>query len=311
MEEQPWGWPLTDLYNSLCDMLRNLIKGTMEGCFGLIDGVTEIANTEMAKTPATYDTNIFDIVKRISETVIIPIGAVILTYIVLYEFITAIMDKNNFHEFDTSIFFRFIIKTGIAVYFMANIFTIVNAFFDLGTYIVTNTTNEFKDANTLAAAMAGCSGCIDTLGLGTLFSMLIPIGFLNIVSIIIYMCVYVILIGRMIEIYVHLSIAPIPLATITNRDFGDTGKNYLKTIFAFVLQAFFIILCIGIFRMLILSIGDNMANIAVIIAKGNKENLNISWAINEEIFKILAYGVVLVLTMFKSGSVAKSILGAH
>lgn len=79
----------------------------------------------------------------------------------------------------------------------------------------------------------------------------------------------------MIEIYVHLSIAPIPLATITNRDFGDTGKNYLKTIFAFVLQAFFIILCIGIFRMLILSIGDNMANIAVIIAKENKENLNI------------------------------------
>ena len=175
MEEQPWAWPLDGLYHSLKDMMSGLIKDTMNGCFGLIDGVTNIANTEMAKTPANYNPGIFNIVKQISENVIIPIGAVILTYIVLYEFITAIMDKNNFHEFDTSIFFRFIIKTAIAVYFMANIFTIVNAFFDLGTYIVTNTTAQFNSTNTLQAAMTGASECINVLGLGTLFSMLIPI----------------------------------------------------------------------------------------------------------------------------------------
>lgn len=163
---------------------------------------------------------------------------------------------------------------------------------------VTDTANETLQ-KTPKEYQSSIFGTVDTVAK----KVIMPI--LNIVSIVMFMCVYIIMIGRMIEIYLHLSVAPIPLATITNREFGESGKNYLKIIFAFVLQMFFILLGICIYRTLVVK------NLSDTIGSINVGTDNVAWIINLKLFEILAYGAVLILTMFKSNSLAKSILGAH
>lgn len=307
IDEEPWGWPLSGLYNSMRNMFYKLICNILNGAFGLIDGVVSTANGELSKTPSSYNSTVFDLMTAVSHNVIIPIATVILSYVVIYDLITMLMDKNNFHDFDTSLFFRWLIKTGVALLFLSNADTIVNAFFDLGSVMVKNLNSTSSAVTgTMSDASAELSGQLTQFGIGTYISMLIPALLLDLVSIIIYVCVYVILIGRMIEIYIHLSIAPIPLATITSHEIGDMGKNYLKTIFAFILQAFFIFLCIVIYKALIFSLVDKIGSL---ILDNNADGA--AWKISGYIFQIVAYGVVLVLTMFKTNGIAKSVVGAH
>lgn len=306
--EGKWPWPVDGLYNSLREALYNVNMSNLDNGFKLIDGVTEVANDELQKPPDTYDATIFNVVDVVAKKVIMPIATVILTYVVLLDFMQGVMEKNNFHEFDTSVFIRWIIKTTVAVYFVSNATTIANAFFDVGQKLANNLIAETASVSsgTLAdgTIIENMSFTLAQCGMGTLICILIPIVLLSIVSFGIYIAIYVIMIGRMIEIYLHLSVAPIPLATITNREFGESGKNYLKIIFAFVLQMFFILLCICIYRALVVNIGATIGNI-------NVGEENVLGKISGELFKVLAYGVVLVLTMFKTNGLAKSILGAH
>lgn len=304
--EGKWPWPFDGIYNSFREAAYNLIMSSLEGSFDMIDGVTDTANETLQKTPKEYQSSIFGTVDTVAKKVIMPIATVILTYVVLLDFMQGVMEKNNFHEFDTSVFIRWIIKTVVAIYFVSNATTIANAFFDVGKSLANNLVSVTTEES---GKLAGIMNVVDTTlcqcGIGTFMSMLIPIGLLNIVSIVMFMCVYIIMIGRMIEIYLHLSVAPIPLATITNREFGESGKNYLKIIFAFVLQMFFILLGICIYRTLVVK------NLSDTIGSINVGTDNVAWIINLKLFEILAYGAVLILTMFKSNSLAKSILGAH
>lgn len=301
-----WAWPLDGLYDSFREVAYNLIMGSLDGSFKLIDGVTAEANTTLQKTPQDYQPTIFGTVDTVAKKVIMPIATVILTYVVLLDFMQNIMEKNNFHDFDTAVFIRWIIKTTVAIYFVSNATTITNAMFDIGKNLADNLVSVTGNSTeTLAEVMTDLGGTLRQCGFTTFISMLIPIGLLNVISIIMYLAIYIIMIGRMLEIYLHLSVAPIPLATITNREFGEAGKNYLKIIFAFVLQMFFILLCICIYRTLLSGAAVNA------IAQIDVKKDNVAWEINTQLFGILAYGVVLVLTMFKANSLAKSILGAH
>lgn len=279
---------------------------SLDGSFKLIDGVTDEANTELKKTPQEYQSTVFSVIDEVAKKVIMPIATVILTYVVLLDFMQGVMEKNNFHDFDTSVFIRWIIKTAVAIYFVSNATIIANAFFDVGKNLANNlVTVTGNSTENLTEVMTDLGGTLRQCGLMTFIGMLIPIGLLNVISIVMYLAVYVIMIGRMVEIYLHLSVSPIPLATITNRELGESGKNYLKIIFAFVLQMFFILLCICIYRALLSE--EAVKAIAEIDVKKD----NVVWVINTKLFGILAYGVVLVMSMLKSNSMAKSILGAH
>lgn len=301
-----WSWHLDDLYDSFREVAYNLIMSSLGGSFKMIDGITAEANTELKKTPLEYQATIFKTVDTVDKKIIMPITTVILTYVVLLDFVQGVMEKNNFHDFDTSVFIRWILKTTVAIYFVSNATTIANAFFDVGKNLADDlVTVTGNSTQTLTEVMTDLGGTLRQCGFMTFIGMLIQIGLLNAISIVMYLAIYVIMIGRMIEIYLHISVAPIPLATITNREFGESGKNYLKVIFAFVLQMFFILLCICIYRALLS--GEAVKAIAEIDVKKD----NVVWVINTKLFGILAYGVVLVLTMFKSNSLAKSILGAH
>lgn len=306
--ESKWPWPVDGLYNSLREALYSVNMSNLDNGFKLIDLVTDTAKDELKKTPQGYNSTIFNVVDVVAKKVIMPIATVILTYVVLLDFMQGVMEKNNFHDFDTSVFIRWIIKTTVAIYFVSNATTIANAFFDVGQKLANDLVTQTSSVTSGSLANGGIiedmSYTLAQCGIGTLICILIPIVLLSVVSFVIYMAIYVIMIGRMIEIYLHLSVAPMPLATITNREFGETGKNYLKIIFAFVLQMFFILLCICIYKALVVNIGASIGTIKV----GTE---NVLGKVSQELFKVLAYGVVLVLTMFKSNSLAKSILSAH
>lgn len=306
--EDKWPWPVDGLYNSLREALYSVNMNSLDSGFALIDNATEWAKDTTKKTPQQYQSTIFNVVDTVAKKVIMPIATVILTYVVLLDFMQGVMDKNSFHDFDTSVFIRWIIKTTIAVYFVSNATTITNAFFDVGQSLADNLVTEISHINggTLANGdmIEQISFTLSKCGIGTLICVLIPIVLLSSISLAIYVIVYVIMIGRMVEIYLHLSVAPIPLATITNREFGESGKNYLKIFFAFVLQMFFILLCICIYGALIKSLSVTIGTIDV-------KSENVLAAISGKLFEILAYGVVLMVTMLKANGLAKSIVGAH
>lgn len=308
-DPERWGWPLDGIYDSIESMFCSLLNNIFIGCFDLIDTVVADANKELSLTPSEYNATMFDTVKNIVEGVMVPVGGIVLSFVVLYEFIQALIDKNSFHDFDMSIFIRFIFKTTLGIWFLGNVFPIVNALFDLGSFLVNGVVTEADTAGTLSQAVTTFANFLqpEKVSLSTLLLILIPAGFLNIVSLIIYGCVYVILIGRMVEIYIHISVAPIPMATLTNRDFGDTGKNYLKVIFAYALQAVFIMIAIALYA--------NLCGESLTAAVGNgvtsSEPLELAGQINQAILYCAALGVVLILTMFKSGGIAKSILNCH
>lgn len=288
-----------------------LVRGLFELAFGNIRDALDYADSNLSLTPVEYAASdefsafgkvLYDgqgtgMIDKIIQGVIMPVATVILVYVVLYEFITALIERNSFREFDTAIFIRFIFKTTIGIYFLTHAMTIVNAFFDLGTFIIGGVGTEARPGLAISNAEAGITSYIDKADGASVVGLLLPALLFFIVTVVMYVGVYVCLFGRMMEIFLNISIAPIPMATITNRDLGDMGKNYIKLIFSFVLQAFFILLSLVIFGFLCYSLAD-------LTTMTNSE-------ISKHIFEISALGIVLILAMFKSGSLAKSILNCH
>lgn len=290
-----------------------LVKGLFELAFGNIIEALHYADSNLTLTPVEYAASkdfsafgkvLYDgqgtgMIDKIIQGVIMPVATVILVYVVLYEFITALIERNSFREFDTAIFIRFIFKTTIGIYFLTHAMTIVNAFFDLGTFIIGGVGTEARPDLLLTNAKAGILDYIGKADGASVVGLLLPALLFFIVTVVLYVGVYVCLFGRMMEIFLNISIAPIPMATITNRDLGDMGKNYIKLIFSFVLQAFFILLSLVIFSFLCYSLAD--------LPKEEVTNSEIS----KHIFEVAALGIVLILAMFKSGTLAKSILNCH
>ncbi|MCM1060624.1 MAG: CD0415/CD1112 family protein [Eubacterium sp.] len=314
------------LENWFREVLGSFVAFLLQGMAQLMDGVTKEVSEQIGHTPETWSNayasyggkGIFQTIENIGNNVIVPIGGIILSFVVMYEFIQQLIEKNTFHEFEMGIFFRFIFKTVIAIVFLSNTFTIVNAIFDLGNEISTSVTAEMTggapSGTYIQTALKEVIGkfdpndpegnCIvtdpDKVSIGALLLDIIVVGLLDLVALVMQICSYVIVIGRMIEVYIYTSVAPIPLATVTNRDFGDVGKNYLKNIFAFALQGVFIMICVGIFQTLIITqfsgaVSDDIIGLDFTLA----------------MLKCGGLGIVLILSMFKSGSMAKSILGCH
>jgi hypothetical protein len=258
------------------------------------DKVGTIAG-EIAKTPSTWNPSIFNMIKTLSDNVMIPIAGMIISFVLVYELISMVIDKNNLHDFNTAIFIRFFMKACIAVMLLSKTFDIVMAIFDVGSYIVNNAASSITGSTSLDVAStleSMFNNQLSTMGNGELFSlgmetMIISMG-MKIMSVVIT----VVLFGRMIEIYLYVSVAPIPFATVTNREWGSMGTNYIKALCALAFQGFFMMVCVGIYAVLV-------SNIAV------ASNLHTAlWSTG-------AYTVVLCFSLLKTGSLSKSIWHAH
>ena len=286
------------ILDKLNEWLRGLliegITGNLSGMFDTVnDKVSEIAG-EVGQTPLNWNSGVYSMIRNLSESVIVPIAGVILTFVMCYELIQLVTEKNNMHDVDTWMFFKWIFKTFCAVLIVTNTWNIVMGIFDVGQSVVNSASgviigNTALDVNTVISNM---EAQLEALGTGELFGLWFQSLFVGLTMNALSICIMLVIYGRMIEVYLTTSIGPIPLATMTNRDWSSTGQNYIRSLFALAFQAFLIMVCVGIYAVLIRTIGTTR---------------NISGAI----WSCMGYTVLLCFALFKTGSLAKSLFGAH
>lgn len=236
----------------------------------------------------------FSIIQNLSETVIVPIAGLIIAFILCYELISMIIDKNNMHDIDTFMFFKYIFKMWVAVYLVTHTFDITMAVFDVAQHVIRSSAGVIG-ANTsidISSALDSMRATLDAMGTGELFLLVLETSLVSLCMKILSVCITVVIFGRMIEIYLYCSVGAIPFATMTNREWGQMGNNYLRGLVALGFQGFFIMVCVAIYA-------------ALVNGFAATENIHTT------IFSIAAYTVVLCFTLFKTASLSKSIFNAH
>lgn len=285
--------------NSIAEWLKEiLVGGIVSNLSGMFDSVNsqvgEIAG-QAGATPQAWNGTIYNMVRALSDNVIIPIAGVILAFVMTLELIQMVSDKNNMHgDVDTWMFFKWIFKTACAVLIVTNTWNIVMGVFDVGQSVVNSAAGVIVsdasiDINTVVVDL---EERLMEMDIGPLFGLWFQSLFVGICTWALTICIFIITYGRMIEIYLVTSVAPIPMATMVSKESGNMGQNYLRSLFALAFQAFLIIVCVAIYAALV-------RNIAV--------DTDISYAI----WTCMGYTVLLCFTLFKTGSMTKSIFSAH
>ena len=286
----------------ILDKLDEWIRGLLtEGIIGNLSGMFNTVNTkvgeiagEVGQTPLSWNSGVYSMIRNISETVIVPIAGVILTFVMCYELIQLVTEKNNMHDVDGWMFFKWIFKTFCAVMIVTNTWNIVMGIFDVGQSVVNRSAGVIigDTALDVNAVIGNIEARLETLGTGELFGLWFQSIFVGLTMNALSICIMLVIYGRMIEVYLTTSVGPIPLATMTNRDWGHTGQNYLKSLFALAFQAFLIMVCVGIYSVLVRNIGT-------------------TGDISGAIWACMGYTVLLCFALFKTGSLLKSLFGAH
>ena len=281
---------LQQITDWLKEMLIGAIMGNLSGMFDSVNNqVGEIA-TSVSRTPESFSPEIFAMVRNISESVIIPIAGLILTFIACYELIQLIIDHNNLANFESWIFFKWVFKTFVAVMLITNTFNITMAVFDVAQHVV-NASGGIIAGDTAIDA-SGLEDTLQGMDLGPLIGLLLQSFVVQITMSALAIVIFIIVYGRMIEIYLMVSLAPIPFSTFANREQNQIGQNYLRSLFALGFQGFLIIICVGIYAVLVQSLAFTDDIIA-------------------DIWGIMGYTVLLCFTLFKTGTLAKSVFNAH
>ena len=276
------------------EILIGAINGNLSTMFGDVnEKVGTIAN-EVGQTPQGWNANIFSMIQTLSENVIVPIAGLVITYVLCYELISMVTEKNNMHDIETFMFFKWIFKAFVAVFIVTNTFNITMAVFDMAQHIVSGAAGVIGgDTNIdVAEALAAMQEGLEDMEIPELLLLVLETSLVSLCMKIMSVLITVILYGRMIEIYLYCSVSPIPFATMTNREWGQIGNNYLKGLFALGFQGFLIMICVGIYAVLVndMIIADNL---------------------HSAVFSLAAYTVILCFSLFKSGTLAKSIFNAH
>jgi len=274
-----------------------LVDGTMSNLTGLFDSVNEeVADiaTQVGQTPAAWNGSIYSMIRNLSVNIIVPIAGLILAFVMTLEFIQMIIDRNNFHDFDISNIYKWMFKTACAVLIVTNTWNIVMAVFDVSQSIVNDASSIIVGSTTLDfdTLIPDLESRLEALELGELLGLWIQSFLVGFCMKALSICIFIITFGRMIEIYLVTSVAPIPMATMMNRESGHMGQNYLKSLGALGLQAFLIIICVAIYAALV-------------------RNIAVTSDISAAIWTCMGYTVLLCFSLFKTGSLAKGILGAH
>ena len=277
------------------EILQDWVMINLEGMFTDVNDKVGTIAGEVGRTPSTWNAGVFSMIQRLSDTVIVPIAGIIITYVLCYELITMVIDKNNMHEFDTSLFFRYLFKACIAVLLLSRTSDFVMAVFDVGGHMVRGAAGAITASTSLdvgATIQSMFSSHLSTMGIGELIGLGIESMFCSFCMKIMSVLITVILYGRMIEIYLYVSVAPVPFATLTNREWGSIGSNYIKGCMALAFQGFFIMVCVAIYAVLVNAVA-------------------VSSNLHSALWQVMAYTVVLCFSLFKTGSLSKSILNAH
>ena len=271
------GWVLTNFETMFTDV--NDKVGTIAG--------------EVSTTPSAWNSGIFNMIKTLSENVIVPIAGMIISFVLIYELITMVIDKNNMHDFDTSLFFRFLFKACIAVMLLSKTFDIVMAVFDVSQSVIAQAGGLIQGSTDITPdMMAELETTLEGMDLGPLLGLWLQSSLIGVTMWALGIVIFVLVYGRMLEIYLLTSLAPIPMATLAHREVGQTGQNYLRSLFAVGFQGMLILVCVAIYAVLVQGIVTSGDPIGAI------------WG-------IVGYTVLLCFMLFKTGGIAQRIFGAH
>lgn len=285
------------LFEKITEWLKELLVGaTMNELTGLFDAVNRqvgLVAREVGKTPESFEPGVFSLIRNISESVIMPIAGIILTFVACYELIRLVTDNNNLANLDTWIFFKWVFKTAIAVLIISNTFTIVMAVFEVGQHVVNSSAGLISGETAVNPdVIANIEEQLKELEIGPLLGIYLEVVFLGLMLKILAAAIFVIVYGRMLEIYLLTSLAPIPFATLGNREQSMIGQNYFRSLFALAFQGFLIMICIAIYAVLV-------------------QNYAASENLLTGVWTVFGYTVLLTFGLFKTGSVSKSIFDSH
>ena len=285
----------------LTDWITDWLKGLLiDGIMGNLEGLFDAVNTQVGEiavqvgtTPAAWNAGVFSLIRQLSETVILPVAGLILTFVATYELIQMILEKNSMHEFDVANIYKWVFKTACAILILSNTFHIVNAVFDVSQSVIAQAGGLIQGSTDITPDMlANLETTLEGMELGPLLGLFMQsliIGFtMDALGIVIFVLTY----GRMLEIYMLTSLAPAPMATLSNRELGGIGQNYLKSLFAVGFQGLLMLVCVGIYAVLIQGLAATGDPIGAV------------WG-------IIGYTVLLAFMLLKTGSISKSIFGAH
>lgn len=279
------------------EWLRGLLTdGIMSNLSGLFDNVNaqvgEIA-AQVGSTPGAWNPGVFSMIQNLSEVVVLPIAGLVLTFVATWELIQLLIEKNNLHDVDTWIFFKWIFKTAMAILVLSNTWNIVMGVFDVAQSVVNNAAGLIVGSTDVSADMlTALEAELELMEIGPLLGLWLQSFIVQLITHALNIAVFVVVWGRMIEIYMRTSLAPIPFATLTNREYGHMGQNYLRSLCAVGMQGLLIMVCVAIYAVLV-------QGIAV-----SGDPVNAIWS-------CMGYTFLLVFTLFKTGSLANSIFGAH
>lgn len=289
---------IDSLLESIEEWIRGIFTGMVDSNLTTMytdvnEKTAEIA-TQVGQTPQGWNSSVFSLIQGLSNNVIVPIAGIIITMVLCYELITMLTERNNLHDVDTWMFFRYFVKMWVAVWLVSNTFTIVMAVFDVGQSVVNSAAGYIS--NTTAIDITTMIDTMDTameaMEIPELIMLALETALVSLCMKIMSVLIMVILYGRMIEIYLYSSVAPIPFATMTNREWGQIGTNYFRGLLALAFQGFLMMICVGIY--------------AVLVA-----TMDITEHVHMALFQVAAYTVILCYSLLKTSSLSKSIFNAH
>ena len=286
------------LLDSITEWLKELlVSGIISNLSGMFDQVNQKVgeiSTQVGTTPQAWNSVVFNMMHTLSETVIIPIAGMVLAFVMTLELIQLIIDKNNLNDVDTWMLFKWVFKTACAILIVTNTWNIVMGVFDMAQSVVSSAAGVvIRDASIdISNVVSDMEARLMAMELGPLFGLWFQSLFVGITMWALTICIFIIVYGRMVEIYLVTSVAPLPMATMLNREWGQMGQNYLRSLFALGFQAFLIIVCVGIYAVLV-------------------QNIAVGSDVSAAIWTCMGYTVLLCFTLFKTGGLAKSVFNAH
>lgn len=288
---------MQSILEQITDWLKSMIiSGIMGNLSGMFDSVNQQVGQiagDVGTTPANFSPAVFSMIRNISESVILPIAGMVLTFIACYELIQMLIEHNNLANFETWTFFKWVFKTFLAVTLISNTFNITMAVFDVAQQVISRSGGLISGSTSVSdATLTAMQATLEGMDLGPLLGLYLQTFVVQVTMLALSAIIFVIVYGRMVEIYLMVSLAPIPFATFGNHEQSHTGQNYLRSLFALGFQGFLIMVCVGIYAVLI-------------------QNLSFSDNIISSIWGVMGYTVLLAFTLFKTGSLAKSVFAAH
>ena len=288
---------MQSILEQITDWLKSMIiSGIMGNLSGMFDSVNQQVGQiagDVGTTPANFSPAVFSMIRNISESVILPIAGMVLTFIACYELIQMLIEHNNLANFETWTFFKWVFKTFLAVTLISNTFNITMAVFDVAQQVISRSGGLISGSTSVSdATLTAMQATLEGMDLGPLLGLYLQTFVVQVTMLALSAIIFVIVYGRMVEIYLMVSLAPIPFATFGNHEQSHTGQNYLRSLFALGFQGFLIMICVGIYAVLI-------------------QNLSFSDNIISSIWGVMGYTVLLAFTLFKTGSLAKPVFAAH